>query len=84
MRFLNSKMEPGKSYEVKDLIYLLEAEYEGLPNGISRSFLEPHRPRWHRIVTNAVRLSQAESIMKVMTGENLRTKDQQNFRILSK
>ncbi len=75
MRFLNRKMEPGKSDEVKDLIYLLETEYEGFTDrDLSVLPSEPHRPRWHRIVTNAVRLSPGRIDYEGNDWENLRTK----------
>jgi len=57
-KFLTQEMIPGKWYEVKELINLFESKYseftsmdkEPLPS-------EPKRPRWHRLVTNAPRMS---------------------------
>lgn len=56
--FLSREMTPGQWYEVKDLITLMDDRYthftiwdlEPIPS-------EPQRPRWHRLVTNSVRLS---------------------------
>lgn len=55
---LTENMIIGQWYEVKELIKLFEDNYfrfepidkEPLPS-------EPNRPRWHRIVTNSVRMS---------------------------
>ena len=58
MKILEKSMEPGKWYEVKELIRLLESEYSDFTDwDLSPLKSEPNRPRWHRLVTNAVRLS---------------------------
>lgn len=54
---LNREMVSGKMYKVKDLIQLFEKSgygFEGWDLEALKS--EEHRPRWHRLVTNAVRL----------------------------
>ena len=62
MKMLCKWMEPGKWYEVKELILLLESNYADFTEW-DKSPLEsePTRPRWHRLVTNAVRLSPGRS-----------------------
>lgn len=55
---LTENMIIGQWYEVKDLIKLFENNYFGF-EPIDKEPLpsEPNRPRWHRIVTNSVRMS---------------------------
>ena len=56
--FLSREMAPGRWYEVKDLIALMEDRYKGFtPWDREAVPSEPQRPRWHRLVTNSVRLS---------------------------
>ena len=60
--FLSDKMVIGQWYEVKNLIQLFLENYtefeltdkEPIPS-------EPNRPRWHRLVTNCVRMSPGRS-----------------------
>ena len=55
---LSEAMEPGRWYEVRDLIGLLEMSHSGFTTwDIEQLPSEPGRPRWHRLVTNSVRLS---------------------------
>ncbi len=55
---LSTAMEPGTWYEVKELIDLLERTHTGFTTWDTDPLpSEPQRPRWHRLVTNAVRLS---------------------------
>ena len=55
---LSQEMVPGKWYEVKELIELLESKYKGFTTWDKEPLAsEPQRPRWHRLVTNTVRLS---------------------------
>ena len=55
---LNREMEPGIWYEVKDLIELFSTAYTDFEQiDLAPIPSEPHRPRWHRLVTNSVRLS---------------------------
>lgn len=55
---LNQEMTPGEWYEVKDLIHLMESCYKEFTSWDMDAIpAEPHRPRWHRLVTNAVRMS---------------------------
>ena len=55
---LSEAMVPGRWYEVKDLIHLMQASHTGFTTrDMEEMPSEPGRPRWHRLVTNAVRLS---------------------------
>lgn len=55
---LGSNMDIDKWYKVKDLIELISFVHKDF-EAIDREPLpsEPHRPRWHRLVTNSVRMS---------------------------
>ena len=55
---LNREMQPGIWYEVKDLINLFSKVYANFGQiDIDPLPSEPNRPRWHRLVTNSVRMS---------------------------
>jgi hypothetical protein len=55
---LNSQMVNGKWYEIKDLIKLFSEVYADFePVDVESIPSEPNRPRWHRLVTNCVRMS---------------------------
>ena len=55
---LDSNMDIDKWYKVKDLIELISLVHKDF-QGIDKEPLpsEPNRPRWHRLVTNSVRMS---------------------------
>ena len=54
---LNREMVPGKRYKVKELIKLFEeSEYDFEEWDLEPLDSEDYRPRWHRLVTNSVRL----------------------------
>jgi len=56
-KVLNKEILPGKMYKVKELIQLFEnTGYEFDEWAAEPLKSEPNRPRWHRLVTNAVRL----------------------------
>lgn len=72
---LSEKMEIGKWYEVKELIQLFEENFfDFMPMDIEPIPSEPHRPRWHRIVTNSVRLSPGREDFKDNSWTYLRTR----------
>lgn len=55
---LSEEMTPGQWYEVKELIKLFEEKFSNFTSWDKEALpSEPHRPRWHRLVTNAVRMS---------------------------
>jgi hypothetical protein len=55
---LSKFMSPGVWYEVQDLIVLFEAKYDAFDEeDITPIKSEPNRPRWHRRITNCVRMS---------------------------
>jgi len=61
-RVLAKEMEPGRWYQVKELILLFEQVYDDFTNDDLEPLVsEPNRPRWHRLVTNSVRLSPGRS-----------------------
>ncbi len=54
---LNREMVAGKRYKVKELISLFEkSKYEFSDWDLAPLDSEDYRPRWHRLVTNSVRL----------------------------
>ncbi len=55
---LSAAMKVGKWYEVRELIELFESTYTKFTSWDTEPVpSEPQRPRWHRLVTNAVRRS---------------------------
>tara|TARA_Y100000588_G_scaffold385045_1_gene477575 strand:+ start:618 stop:965 length:348 start_codon:yes stop_codon:yes gene_type:complete len=55
---LSAAMKVGKRYEVRELIELFESTYTKFTSWDTEPVpSEPQRPRWHRLVTNAVRRS---------------------------
>lgn len=57
-KYLSNKMELGRWYQVKELIILFEQIYDNFQEeDLQPLDSEPNRPRWHRLVTNSVRLS---------------------------
>ncbi len=57
-RVLSEVMVPGKWYKVNELIELFESSYDKFEQeDIDPIKSEPNRPRWHRRITNCVRMS---------------------------
>ena len=55
---LSTQMKPGEWYEVKDLIGIIKIAHPQFHQGdITPNPSEPNRPKWHRHVTNSVRMS---------------------------
>ena len=55
---LSAALKVGKWYEVRELIELVESTYTKFTSWDTEPVpSEPQRPRWHRLVTNAVRRS---------------------------
>ena len=78
---LNNEMKPGIRYKVKELINLFEnSGYEFKKWDLEPLDSEDYRPRWHRLVTNSVRLSPGRIDYKENSWENLRViKKQRNY-----
>lgn len=72
---LSEEMTPGQWYEVKELIKLFEAKYSNFTPWDKQALpSEPHRPRWHRLVTNAVRMSPSRDDYDDNSWVSLRTR----------
>ena len=83
---LSEEMTPGQWYEVKQLIKLFEAKYSNFTSWDKEALpSEPHRPRWHRLVTNAVRMSPGRDDYDDNSWVSLRTrKPSRNYQYSSR
>ena len=71
---LSTQMEPGKWYEVKDLIGIIETAHPRFhQDDITPIPSEPNRPKWHRDVTNCVRMSPGRTDYPTDSWTELRT-----------